>query len=143
MKSFRYFYLLVALMAFSACSDDDEVSQEQDLVTNGGKVLINAVVEPNSLFTRSNPMGEDDAQQGAFNQGDKLAINCGDDVPVIYTMGSDKIWTAGENSLMWRIPVRRRQSIRLIILWERTLLSILLFCLPTSLQARTLPMQTI
>lgn len=101
MKSFRYFYLLAALMAFSACGDDGEVSQEQDLVTNGGKVLINAVVEPNSLFTRSNPMGEDDAQQGAFNQGDKLAISCGDDAPVIYTMGSDKIWTAGENSLMW------------------------------------------
>lgn len=66
MKSFRYFYLLAALMAFSACGDD-EASQEQDLTTTGGKVLINAVVEPNSLFTRSNPMGEDDAQQGAFN----------------------------------------------------------------------------
>lgn len=100
MKSFRYFYLLAALMAFSACGDD-EASQEQDLTTTGGKVLINAVVEPNSLFTRSNPMGEDDAQQGAFNQGDQLAISCGDDAPVIYTMGSDKIWTAGENSLMW------------------------------------------
>lgn len=101
MKSFRYFYLLAALMAFSACGDDDEASQEQDLTTTGGKVLINVVVEPNSLFTRSNPMGEDDAQQGAFNQGDKLAISCGDDAPVIYTKGSDKIWTAGENSLMW------------------------------------------
>ena len=50
MKSFRYFYLLAALMAFSACGDDDEASQEQDLTTTGGKVLINAVVEPNSLL---------------------------------------------------------------------------------------------
>ena len=60
MKTFRYFYLLAALTAFSACSNDDDEVQGQSSATNADKVLINAVVDGNSLFTRSNPMGAND-----------------------------------------------------------------------------------
>lgn len=102
MKTFRYFYLLAALTAFSACSNDDDEVQGQGSATNADKVLINAVVDGNSLFTRSNPMGANDASQQTFNQGDKLAVGCGDELPVVYTMGADKNWaTEGENGLAW------------------------------------------
>lgn len=79
MKTFRYFYLLAALTVFSACSNDDDEVQGQGSATNADKVLINAVVDGNSLFTRSNPMGANDASQQTFNQGDKLAVGCGDE----------------------------------------------------------------
>ena len=49
MKTFRYFYLLAALTAFSACSNDDDEVQGQGSATNADKVLINAVVDGNSL----------------------------------------------------------------------------------------------
>lgn len=102
MKTFRYFYLLAALTAFSACSNDDDEVQGQGSATNADKVLINAVVDGNSLFTRSNPMGANDASQQIFNQGDKLAVGCGDELPVVYTMGADKNWaTEGEDGLAW------------------------------------------
>ena len=102
MKTFRYFYLLAALTAFSACSNDDDEVQGQGSATNADKVLINAVVDGNSLFTRSNPMGANDASQQTFNQGDKLAVGCGDELPVVYTMGADKNWaTEGEDGLAW------------------------------------------
>lgn len=102
MKTFRYFYLLAALTAFSACNNDDDEVQGQSSATNADKVLINAVVDGNSLFTRSNPMGANDASQQTFNQGDKLAVGCGDELPVVYTMGADKNWaTEGENGLVW------------------------------------------
>lgn len=102
MKTFRYFYLLAALTAFSACSNDDDEVQGQSSATNADKVLINAVVDGNSLFTRSNPMGANDASQQTFNQGDKLAVGCGDELPVVYTMGADKNWTTeGEDGLAW------------------------------------------
>lgn len=102
MKTFRYFYLLAALTTFSACGNDDDEVQGQSSATNADKVLINAVVDGNSLFTRSNPMGANDASQQTFNQGDKLAVGCGDELPVLYTMGADKNWaTEGENGLVW------------------------------------------
>ena len=97
MKTFRYFYLLTALMTFSACGDDEE-TQIQVPETDFTHVKIDAMVGRSSLFTRSNPMGET-AKQSEFNKGDKLSVNNGR-THVVYTMGDDG-WTATGEGLKW------------------------------------------
>lgn len=96
MKQIKASILLAALALLAAC-------QQEIMETAGG--ADNAVVQiapsVGSLLTRSNPMGDTDAQK-QFNVGDQIAVSANTQPEVIYTLDAKGTWTPQEGKqLLW------------------------------------------
>lgn len=66
-------YAFAALLGLSACSSDIDTP---DAGAAKVPVTINATI--GSPFTRSNPMGDDDAQR-SFNENDEISVSNDDE----------------------------------------------------------------
>ena len=86
-------FAVIAMLA--ACSTDDE----QGANTAANEVKISATVGGNSIFTRSNPLG-DDTEQKSFNEGDAISVTT-EGKTVIYTKNNSGQWANANDYQVW------------------------------------------
>ncbi len=88
----HYILAMTALLAFAACSSDEGIED------CGNAVRLRVSVGSESVFTRSNPMGEADNQK-SFNNGDMVSVSNGTQT-MVYTFSSSG-WTTADGTLLW------------------------------------------
>lgn len=89
MKITKYIGMAFAIVTLAACSNEEDLtlSWQNDPVAMG----VNATVG-SGIFSRSNPLGVDEATQKAFNNGDQISIAAGTQGAVTYTLNNGT-WT--------------------------------------------------
>ncbi len=86
MNTAKYIGAFAFVAMLVACSTEDEVGGS----AKGNMVEINASIGEKSIFTRSNPLGDENAQK-SFNDGDKISVSK-DGESVVYTFNGET-WT--------------------------------------------------
>ncbi|ADV45168.1 fimbrillin family protein [Bacteroides helcogenes] len=98
MKMTKYLGMAFAIATLAACSNEDELNSAWQ--NDPTAVKVNATVG-NGIFTRSNPLGADEAAQKAFNNGDAITISANEQAAVTYTFDGTS-WTPETNKyLKW------------------------------------------
>lgn len=81
--------IALTIATLAACSNDEDFTPSWQ--NDPAAMKVNATVG-SGIFSRSNPLGADEASQKAFISGDKISIAAGTQNAVIYTLTNDT-WT--------------------------------------------------
>lgn len=100
-----YKNIALAALALSAVACTQEEEFAPSFLNDPDAVRITAQVASGDVtggFTRSNPLGNDDDEQQAFNNGDAIAVTAGNQDAVTYTFNGTDTWTPEEGKyLKW------------------------------------------
>lgn len=98
MKITKYMGMALAIATLAACSNDEDLTSSWQ--NDPTAIKVNATVG-SGIFTRSNPLGTDEATQKKFNEGDAISIAAETQNAVTYTL-TNGIWTPETNEyLKW------------------------------------------
>lgn len=97
MKITKYMGMAFAIAALVACSNDEDLTSSWQ--NDPTAMKVNATVG-SGIFSRSNPLGEDETAQKAFKDGDEISIAAGTQNAVVYKL-TDGTWTPEAGYLKW------------------------------------------
>ena len=89
MKITRYMGMAFAIATLASCSNDEDLTSAWQ--NDPAAMKVHATVG-SGIFSRSNPLGADEATQKKFNGGDKISIAAGTQGAVTYTLNNGT-WT--------------------------------------------------
>ena len=101
----KIFLLPAAFFCFAACSNDDGFAPAQG-DGSGSPVVVRAAVGEGGIYTRTNPMANDDEGLTTFDAGDRICItditNRANHVAAEYVVDAEGVWRPANTMLKWQ-----------------------------------------